>query len=266
MNQCLRSLAYCVAFVSLALFSTEAVAKSNKSSAPKKTHAAKGKDSKAAKQRTAASGKGKHAKHAAAKRKVKEAEEKPAAPALTGDLAAVKEAIDLARKGKTEDATAAKAKITDPAGQKLAEWYILRHSEATANFNRYAAFLTATPDWPGQALMRRRAESRLWQEKSSAATIHKFTADRPHTARGKLALARVLLAEGDRDRAARFARDTWRADELTERTESDAYEAFRDLLTADDHRARMDKRLGDKDLWQRAARRASILARASSPS
>jgi soluble lytic murein transglycosylase len=71
--------------------------------------------------------------------------------------------------------------------------------------------------------------------------------DRPTSAKGKFALARVLLAEGDADRAARLVREAWRTDELSERSEEDAYEAFRDLFTADDHRARMDKRLGAKD-------------------
>ena len=50
-------------------------------------------------------------------------------------------------------------------------------------------------------------------------------------------------------------REAWRTDELSERSEEDSYEAFRDLLTADDHRARMDKRLGAKDYA--AARRAA---------
>lgn len=105
------------------------------------------------------------------------------------------------------------------------------------------------------SLLRKRAEARLWQEKSDAATVHRFTADQPLSAKGKFALARVLLAEGDRDGAARLVRDAWRSDELSERSEEDSYEAFRDLLTADDHRARMDKRLGVKDYA--GARRAA---------
>ncbi|MBR0716172.1 lytic transglycosylase domain-containing protein [Bradyrhizobium liaoningense] len=255
MNQCLRALAYVFAFMSLALLSTEAGAKA-KSSHPKKTHEAK-KDSKGGKQRNAA--KHRHSKHAAAKRKSKKSDddevETPAKPALTGDLAALKDAIDLARKGKTDDATAARNRIAEPAGQKLAEWFILRNSETTANFNRYAAFIAGNPEWPSMSLLRKRAEARLWQEKSDAATVHRFTADQPLSAKGKFALARVLLAEGDRDGAARLVRDAWRSDELSERSEEDSYEAFRDLLTADDHRARMDKRLGVKDYA--GARRAA---------
>ena len=255
MNQCLRSLACVVAVAAMALLPTELAAKSShKLSASKKTHEAK-----AGKHRHAAAGKVRNGKHAEAKRKAKKATEepagKPAPPPLTGDLAALRDAIELARRGKTEDAAAARDRITDPAGQKLADWYMLRHSESTANFKRYAAFLAANPDWPSSALLRRRAEARLWQEKSDAATVHKFTMDRPTSAKGKFALARVLRAEGDTDSAARLVREAWRADELSERSEEDSYEAFRDLLTAEDHRARMDKRLGAKDYG--AARRAS---------
>ncbi|MCK1303141.1 MULTISPECIES: lytic transglycosylase domain-containing protein [unclassified Bradyrhizobium] len=257
MNQCLRSLACVVAVAALAFIPTDLAAKSShKSSAPKKTHEAK-----AGKQRHASAGKARHGKHAEAKRKSKKQDDAPsdkaAAPPLTGDLAALKDAIDLARKGKTEDAGAARDRIADPAGQKLADWFMLRHSESTANFKRYAAFLAANPDWPSSALLRRRAEARLWQEKADAATVHKFTMDRPTSAKGKFALARVLMTEGDSDRAARLVRNAWRTDELSERSEEDSYEAFRDLLTSEDHRARMDKRLGAKDYAgaRRAAKR-----------
>ncbi len=106
--------------------------------------------------------------------------------------------------------------------------------------------------------MRRRAEGHLWYEKSDAATIHGFTGDRPVSAKGRFALARVLLAEGDRDGAARLVREAWRSDELSDRSESrGASIIFRDLLTREDHRARMDRRIGAKDFSgaMRAARR-----------
>lgn len=258
MNQCLRSLACVVAMAAIAFLPSELAAKSShKSSASKKTHEAKA-IGKSGKHRHAAA-KSRHGKHADAKRKSKklddEPSDRPAPPPLTGDLAALKDAIDFTRKGRTDDASSARDRITDPAGQKLADWFMLRHSESTANFKRYAAFLAANPDWPSSALMRRRAEARLWQEKSDAAIVHKFTMDRPTSAKGKFALARVLLAEGDSDRAARLVRQAWRTDELSERSEEDSYEAFRELLTTEDHRARMDRRLGAKDYA--AARRAA---------
>ena len=174
---------------------------------------------------------------------------------LPVDLAAVKHAIDLARKGKTSEATAVQKTIGDPAARKLVEWFILRHPEADANFSRYAAFIADNPDWPSVGLMRKRAEAHLWQERSDAATIRNFVGDQPTSAKGRFALARVLLAEGDRDGAGSLVRQSWRSDELSERSEANAFELFRDLLTREDHRARMDKRIGAKDLS--GARRAA---------
>jgi soluble lytic murein transglycosylase len=256
MNRCLRSLSCVLTLTALALFSTEAAARTN----PKQQHAKKTHEAKEARShRHAAVGKRRHVRHADAHRKSTPSKDTPPrneATPLAGDLALVKDAIDLARRAKTDEATATRNKITDPAGQKLVEWFILRHSETTANFNRYAAFLAANPEWPSAALLRRRAEARLWQERSDAATVRGFTGDQPISARGKLALARVLLATGDREGAGRLARDAWRSDELSERVEADAYELFRDLLTSDDHRARMDMRIGAKDLA--GAKRAAL--------
>jgi soluble lytic murein transglycosylase len=256
MNQCLRSLSCFLTVAALAVFSTDAAARpSHKQQHARKTHEAK----EARPHRHAALGKRRHARHADADRKSKrskdESPRKEATPPLSGDLALVKEAIDLARKAKTDDATATKNRIADPAGQKLVEWFILRHPETTANFNRYAAFIAANPDWPSAGLLRRRAEARLWQERSDAATVRGFTGAAPASAKGKFALARVLSAEGDRDGAGRLVRDAWRSEELSERLEAEANETFHDLLTRDDHRARMDMRIGARDLA--GARRAA---------
>src|SRR5580704_6817900 len=177
--------------------------------------------------------------------------------ALSPDLAAVKNAIDLARKTKTSEATVIEKTISDPAAQKLVEWFILRHPDADAKFGRFAAFIADNPSWPGMGLLRRRAEARLWQERSDATTVRSFTGDQPTSTKGRLAFARALLAEGDRDGAGRWVRDVWRSEELSERLETEMFETFHDLLTREDHRARMDKRIGAKDFSgaSRAAQR-----------
>jgi len=170
------------------------------------------------------------------------------APPQTGDLGAVKQALEFVRKGKIGEATVVKNMLDDEAAQKLIEWFILRHPNSNASFRRYAAFIAENPNWPSIPQLRSRAEQRLWQEKGDAATVHRFTADRPVSGAGRLALARALLNEGDRGGAAREAREAWRSQELSERIEGEALEAFRDLLTREDHLARMDKRIGAKDL------------------
>jgi soluble lytic murein transglycosylase len=184
----------------------------------------------------AAAKQGKHADRVAERTKPG-TEDSAKAPELTGDPALVKSAFDLIRQGKTSDATATAQTIGDPVAKRLAEWFILRHSESEATFSRYAAFVADNPGWPGTGLMRRRAEARLWQEKSDAATVRGFIGDQPLTAKGRFALARLLLGEGDRDGAARLAREAWRSDELSERSEADVFDTFRDLFTRDDPRA-----------------------------
>ena len=214
-------------------------------------------------QRNSALKKGRHAVHvaAAARRKPAPSIDGPpqtaAASPLSGDLAAVKQAIDLVRKGKTGEATVIEKTIGDPAAQKLVEWFILRHPDAEASFGRYAAFIADNPSWPSMRPLRRRAEARLWQERGDTAIVRRFTGGQPASARGRFALARALLAEGDRTGAERQVREAWRSEELSEHVEAEALEVFRDVLTREDHRARMDKRIGAKDFSgaMRAARR-----------
>jgi soluble lytic murein transglycosylase len=180
-----------------------------------------------------------------------------ALPRALSDLTAVKQAIDLVRGGKTGEAAGIEKSIGDPVAQKLVEWLILRHPSGDAGFARYAAFIGDNPSWPGIGLLRRRAEGRLWQERSDAATVRRFTGGQPASAKGRFALARVLLAEGDRDGAERQVRQAWWSEELSDHVEAGALAAFRELLTREDHRARMDRRIGAKDFSgaMRAARR-----------
>ena len=133
MNRCLRSLCCLVTLSALALPATDAAAKSNpkaqtakpqttkqqpaKQQPPKTQVAKKPHDAKKEPrpQRNAAAGKHRHAKHADVKKKSRQAKEeaprKDSPPPLAGDLALVKEAIDLARKAKTDEATATRNRI-----------------------------------------------------------------------------------------------------------------------------------------------------------
>ena len=257
MNQRFRPLSCFLTLAVLAVCSTDTAARAGqKPQQARKPHEAAG----VRHHGSAALKKAAHARHvAAAQRKPARSSDAPPPAAdavpLSGDLAAVRNAIDLARKAKTIDATAMESTIGDPVARELVEWFILRHPDTDANFSRYAAFIADNPGWPSLGLMRKRAEARLWEERGDAATVRDFVGDRPTSAKGRFALARVRLAEGDRDGAARLVREAWRSDELSERSEADAFGLFGDLLTREDHRARMDKRIGAKDLS--GARRAA---------
>jgi soluble lytic murein transglycosylase len=172
------------------------------------------------------------------------------------DLTAVKQAIDLVRKSRLDEATSAAANVSDPLARKLVEWVILR-SDADVDFSRYGAFLAANPSWPGLIGLRRRAEAALWQQRPDpSAVVGFFAAERPHSAKGRFALARALLAQGDQAGAQAAVREAWRNDSFSADLEGQARAAFAGLITAADDKARMDARFyaDDDEAGMRAAR------------
>src|ERR1043166_9358518 len=86
------------------------------------------------------------------------------------DIATVREAAGLIRRGRASEASALQPSVRDPAARKLIEWLILRHESNGASFARYAAFIRSNPTWPSIPLFRRRAEGYLWHEHSDPAT------------------------------------------------------------------------------------------------
>ena len=157
------------------------------------------------------------------------------------DMQALGNVIELVRNRKPGDATQAEAAISDPLAQKLAEWIILRSEDNGASVERYAAFLAANPSWPSQTFLRRRIEAALWDDHRDDATVLKwFDGQSPLSAKGRFALAKALLARGDRASAERLVREAWRGDTMSSDTEETALDLFGSLLTAGDHKARMD--------------------------
>ena len=176
----------------------------------------------------------------------------PLPPALTS----AKQAIALIRQGKTKDAMALAESIDDPVAAKLVEWARLRHSDSEAGFDRYAAFISANPEWPSVPAFRRRAEARLWQERRDAGTVRSFIGEKPLGPMGRLALARIAMHEGDRA-AESEVRAVWQSAVLSAELETVILDAFPGVLTRADHVARMDRRIGAKDFGaaMRAAKR-----------
>jgi soluble lytic murein transglycosylase len=178
-------------------------------------------------------------------------------PQLSPDLAAVKQALQLVRQRKLGEATKLAASMEDPAARKLIAWAALRDPDNPAGFDDYNSFMQANPNWPSIPLLRRRAEARLWQERRDGATVRRFVGAQPASAPGRLAVARLLLNEGDRAGAAREVQAVWRGAELSAELETAVTAAYHDQLTAADDIVRMDRRIGARDFpaAMRAAKR-----------
>ena len=207
MNQCLRSLSCFLAVAALAVFSTEASRAGQPQAAhARKTHEAQGGSSPS--QRCALENTG-TTKHADAKRKSKPSKDEPAPKEANASAHRRSGAGEGRHRSRAQGQDRRRDRHTEPdrRSRRRRSW----SNGSSCATPRPPRISTATPrssppipDWPSAALLRRRAEARLWQERSDAATVRGFIGDRPTSAKGKFALARVLLAEGDREGAARL--------------------------------------------------------------
>lgn len=177
----------------------------------------------------------------------------PAAVAATSstsqsDKDALENVIELLRNRKASEATEAEASISDPVARKLAEWLILRGEDNGASVERYRAFLDANPSWPSQTFLRRRIEASLWDDRRDDSAVWAwFQNESPVSAKGRFALAKAMIARGDRANAERLVREAWRGDGMSEDTENTALDLFGSFLTGGDHKARMDAMLYGTD-------------------
>ncbi|MEX2035258.1 MAG: transglycosylase SLT domain-containing protein [Xanthobacteraceae bacterium] len=164
------------------------------------------------------------------------------------DVAAVKRAIEMVRNHKQSDANEVKKTIADPLARKLVDWVMLRSDDSGSDFAGYAAFIAANPNWPSIVTLRRKAEAMAWQERLDASKLRAFFARwSPLSAKGRFAYARALLALGDRKGAGALVREAWRYDSLSQDLEKRVTDAFGEFLAHADHKARMDRRLYEKD-------------------
>jgi soluble lytic murein transglycosylase len=187
----------------------------------------------------------------------------PAFDIPPAEVGILREAVSQARNGKTAQVTELQKSLSDPLARKLVEWALLRSDNNAADFSRYAAFLSANPSWPSLRLLRRKAESLLWQEPAEPGTVRAYFVQAPPlSAKGRFALARALLALGNPGGAQAQVREAWRNDPLSPDLEEQALDHFKDLLTPADHRARMEMRLYVEDVegGLRSANRAGGLA------
>lgn len=117
--------------------------------------------------------------------------------------------------------------------------------------------------WPGLKSLRAHSERALYRESPPPAdVVAAFGATRPETTEGAIALARALVAQGRTSSAATQLRAFWLNEILDKETETKILSEFSHLLTAEDHRRRMEMLLYRARVDQ--AERFGTLGRAQS--
>lgn len=160
------------------------------------------------------------------------------------DRFALKSTIQAIYKRRFPAARASMAKIKDKTARKLAQWYYFRRNGNDSDPVRIEQFRRSNPDWPSQRRLQINAEKGLLTAKYEPKVIKDlFAKTKPLTGAGKAALAGAYLAAGNKDKATRLIREAWRKHDFESKIEKLILKRFGKLLTAKDHKARVDRLL-----------------------
>ncbi len=160
--------------------------------------------------------------------------------AVAEPSAAAVQAAKLALKGDFVAAGEAARRSDDAAAVKLVELIYLRDHPNDAGYQRIMAFLDAAPNWPLSESLLKRAERSLYVNKESPDLIlGHFARRKPVTPEGSLALARALIATGDKDGARRQVEAVWLNPEITPELEKAVASEFGKMLDAEDNKRRL---------------------------
>jgi soluble lytic murein transglycosylase len=158
--------------------------------------------------------------------------------------------------------TTAAAKIQDPAVRAFSLWYRYQGVGVNGSGEAIEQFRLSHPDWPAQDELREKAETALFLNDASPDAVKAFfTASGPQTGAGKAALAGVYLKDGNEAGARDLVVSAWRDHELNAAVETKILNRFGYMLTAENHRQRIDRLLypDDKSATAAALRVAKLL-------
>ena len=146
----------------------------------------------------------------------------------------------------------------------LLNWDRLRQSDSLG-FSEYASFLLAHPGWPGEARMRRLAESKADPAvEMPALVVSFFTRFPPNSASGKARYADALMITGREAEATQAARSAWTGGNLPPDVETRLMARFGRNFTATDHDQRMERLLTERATGA-AARQLPLVSAARQP-
>jgi soluble lytic murein transglycosylase len=181
--------------------------------------------------------------------------------ALTASASAVLPSITF------PDAGVASAQSSSINGS-IAQWRQFRQG-GNYSFAQYASFLNYNHDWPGESKMRRDAEKAMRPGENAALVLGFYAQEKPQSGSGWTRYSDALSSTGRGTEAVEAAKHAWTSSDLSAADEAYILGRFGAYLTAQDHNARVDALLFNKDpgdaarllQWTTPDRRAAFAAR-----
>ena len=159
------------------------------------------------------------------------------------DVRAGRTAFKAAGAGDWDSARAVAVQIGDPLAAKLVFWFDVTRPGGEGSFPDISKFISENPDWPGQTLLRRRAEEAIDGTLPREIVLSWFDHREPVTTEGRVRLGAALLASGEVEKGRATIRDAWVRGRFSKAQEKNFFTTYRRLLTADDHVGRLDRLL-----------------------
>jgi soluble lytic murein transglycosylase len=129
-----------------------------------------------------------------------------------------------------------------------ARWRELLESADKPSFRTYAAFLREHPDWPSLGTIQARAEEQIDEAVSHEERLAFFARLKPSTRQGRVRYAQALLGTGKRNEAVAVLRRSWAEDDVPLAEERYFLGLYGDYLRPEDHEARLDRLLWDREI------------------
>lgn len=171
------------------------------------------------------------------------------ANALTAeDRVAYGNAFAAAQKKQWSKTFDAAAKGSNALVTNYFRWRYYTQPGAKPSFEEIASFIDSHRDWPRQSRMLRTAESLLQEkpESDDLFVLDWFGRYPPVSTTGKVRLAEAQLRNGLHDQGYALLREAWIEGNFARRDERTLLRRHRQLLTRDDHAARLDRLLWDR--------------------
>ncbi len=162
----------------------------------------------------------------------------------------------------------ASAPARDDVIYSISDWRRLRQS-GNFSFSDYARFLNYNDGWPGKTKMRSEAEKAMRPGENASLVLGFYRLEKPKSGNGWARYAEALSTLGPTAEAVEAAKKAWTSDDLGTADEAMILSRFGNSLTAQDHSARVDALLFNKDPqdaarllpWTSPDRRAAFTAR-----
>ncbi len=140
------------------------------------------------------------------------------------------------------------ANVEDPIARSLGQWMYLMAQDPQVDFVEADRFLDAHLEWPAISRISAYVEKRIPDSAPADKVLAFFDTRAPVTGEGKVQLARALFAVGDKVGGERYLRDAWINDNFTLTEERRILSAYAGRLTKEDHAARVDRLLWDRQV------------------